>query len=185
MAPDEWTPDHAASYVTEAWQKAVDSIVETGRRLEEAKGRVGHGNWLPMIEQLPFSEATARKLITIAQHPDLSNRSHGNDLPASWTTLYVLSQLPPGEIPRRIEAREITAELDRATAQQWATVYVQAKQEMFNQYSTAVDGLTLALSSAQAFEPPGVPLPASYLSIDQFIERAERLAAIAQTWRDK
>lgn len=117
IAPGDWSPSEAAAHVSEAWQNAVDSIVETGRRLIEAKQRVGHGNWLPTVEMLPFSERTAQMLIRVAQHPDLANPNHGADLPPSWRTLAVLAQLPPGEIPKRIEAGEITPELDRATAQ--------------------------------------------------------------------
>ena len=104
MRPDEWTPDHAAAWVTEAWQGAVESIVETGRRLAEAKIRVGHGNWLPTVDLLPFSDRTAQMLMAISKHPDISNPHHGSHLPASWRTLSVLAQLPPGEIPRSILA---------------------------------------------------------------------------------
>jgi hypothetical protein len=186
MPPGEWTPEHAASYVTEAWQDAVESIVETGRRLIEAKEHVGHGNWLPTIKQLPFGEDTTQMLMKIARHPDLANTDHARYLPASWTTLHALTPLPPGEIAQRIRAGEITPELRRSKAQEWATVYVQAKQEMFNQYSAAVDGLTQALSSAQAYTPrPDTSLPDSYLPYDKFIERAEKLAEIARNWRSE
>lgn len=178
---DAWTPQQAASHVREAWQNAVDSIVETGRRLIEAKQRVGHGNWLPTVEMLPFSEATARKLMAISTHPDLANRSHGNDLPASWSTLYVLAQLPPGEIPKRIEAGEITPELDRSTAQTWVSTYAASRQEALNAWSGAVDGLTRALSYAKTYKPP-IGIPENYVSVADFAERAESLLEIAQGW---
>lgn len=184
LQPDKWTPEWAARYISDAWRNAVESIIETGRRLIKAKDRVEHGDWMKTVELLPFSQSAANKLMQVARHPDLANSEHVTNLPPSWGTLAVLAQLPPGEIPKRIEAREITPELDRATAQQWAAVYQQAKQEMLNLYSKATDGLTMALSSAQAFESAGVTLPASYLPIDQFIERAERLAAIAREWRN-
>ncbi|MEV0382387.1 DUF3102 domain-containing protein [Nonomuraea sp. NPDC050643] len=159
----------------------MDSIVETGRRLIEAKQRVGHGNWLPTVEMLPFSEATARKLMAISTHPDLANRSHGNDLPASWSTLYVLAQLPPGEIPKRIEAGEITPELDRSTAQTWVSTYAASRQEALNAWSGAVDGLTRALSYAKTYKPP-IGIPENYVSVADFAERAESLLEIAQGW---
>lgn len=177
----EWTPQEAASHVSEAWQNAVGSIVETGRRLIEAKRRVGHGRWLDTVALLPFSDATSRKLTAIAQHPDLADRSHGNDLPASWTTLYVLAQLPPGEIPKRIEAGEITPELDRATAQQWTATYAAARQEALNAYSAAVDGLTAALSWARTYRPPA-DVPGGYLPVADLVERISVLAGIAATW---
>jgi hypothetical protein len=183
ISPDTWTPEHAAGYVTDAWQKAVDSIVETGRRLKEAKERVGHGNWLPTVELLPFSHPTAKMLMHIAEHPDLSNGYHGSHLPPSWRTLYVLSQLPPGEIPRRIEAGEITAELQRAAAEQMTAAYNVARQEALNAWSSAVDGLTAALSYAKTYAPP-VDIPDNYVSVKEFTERASALLGVAQSWSD-
>lgn len=115
---DAWTPQEAASHIREAWQKAVDSIVETGRRLIESKQRVGHGNWLPLIELLPFGERTAQALMQVARHPDLSNPQYIADLPPSWGTLAVLAQLPPGEIPRRIADGEITSDLEQSAARE-------------------------------------------------------------------
>lgn len=180
LSPDKWTPEQAANYIAEAWQAAVESIVETGHRLIEVKKQVGHGNWLPTVELLPFSQQTANKLMTIAQHPDIANHAHGRDLPASWTTLYALTPLPPGEIPRRIEAHEITPELDRATAQQWASAYQAAKQEALNAWNQASDALTAALSYAKTYPPPADT--DIYASVDDFTARAAELAAITQTW---
>jgi hypothetical protein len=176
---DVWTPQQAADHVSEAWQDAVESIIETGRRLIEAKERVGHGRWLDTVALLPFGERTARRLMEVARHPDLANRTHGSDLPASWRTLSVLAQLPPGEIPKRIEAGEITPELDRATAQGWAAVYAAAHQESLNAYSEATDGLTRALSWAKTYSPPA-EIPDNYVPWAEFVERAASLAEIAR-----
>jgi hypothetical protein len=178
-----WTPQQAAAHVSEAWQDAVESIIETGRRLIEAKERVGHGRWLDAVGLMPFTERTAQYLMRIARHPDLSNTKHVSYLPASWGTLAALAELPPGEIPKRIEAREITPELDRATAQGWAAMYAAAHQEALNAYSDAVDGLTRALSWAKTYTPPP-EIPDNYVPADEFAERASNLAEIAQTWGD-
>jgi hypothetical protein len=180
MQPDVWTPEQAASYVTDAWQQAVESIVETGRRLIEVKERVRHGNWLPAVELMPFTERTAQRLMAIAKHPDISNPTHVSHLPASWGTLYALTPLPAGEIPRRIEAHEITPELDRATAQQWASTYQAAKQETLNAWNQANDALTAVLSYAKTYQPPADT--DIYASADDFIARVAELAAITQTW---
>lgn len=94
LPPGEWTPEHAAAYVTDAWQHAVESIVETGRRLIEAKEGVAEGNWLRAVALMPFGESAARKLMQIARHPDFQDQEHVTDLPASWGTLAVLAQLP-------------------------------------------------------------------------------------------
>jgi hypothetical protein len=177
----EWTPQEAADHVSEAWQNAVESIVETGRRLTEAKQRVGHGRWLDAVTLMPFSEQTARKLMQVAAHPDLSNRAHVRDLPAAWGTLAVLAQLPAGEVTRRIEAGEITPDLDRATAQQWTSTYAVARQEALNAYNSAIDGLTIALSWAKTYTPP-VDIPGNYVPVEEFLRRIEALHDLAKEW---
>ncbi|MGH3535437.1 MAG: hypothetical protein ACRDQG_12125 [Pseudonocardiaceae bacterium] len=182
LAPGEWTPKEAATHVSEAWQNAVESIVETGRRLIEAKRRVGHGQWLPTVELLPFGDATARKLVLISRHPDIANRSHGNDLPASWTTLHVLSQLPEGEVTKRIEAGEITPELERATAQQWVSTYTAAKQETLNAWNQFSDSLTAALSYANTYDPPTDT--DIYTTVAEIKRRAAELAEIVSAWEE-
>lgn len=182
MGAEEWTPQEAANHVTAAWQNAVASIVETGRRLIEAKRRVSHGGWLDAVELMPFGKTTASRLMQIAMHPDLANDAHVHHLPASWGTLATLAQLPPGEIPKRIEAGEITPELNRATAKAWADVYNVARQEALNAYSEAVDGLTRALSYAKTYDPPD-DIPDGYLSITDFMRRIDELQEIAtQRW---
>lgn len=179
LSADEWTPQQAADHVREAWQNAVESIVETGRRLVEAKERVGHGRWLDAVTLMPFGDSTARKLIAIARHPDLANQDHGTDLPASWRTLAVLASLPEGEIPKRIEAGEITSELDRATAQQWANVYMAAEQETLNEWGRANDGLLTALSSFRSYATPQ-RIPDSHVSLQTACDRAWAVNDILQ-----
>lgn len=181
LPADAWTPEQAAEHVRESWQNAVEGIIETGQRLIEAKARVGHGGWLPTVERLPFSERTAQILMQVARHPDLPNPQHVAHLPASWGTLGVLAQLPPGEIPKRIEAHQITPELDRATAQGWANIYGAARQEALNAWSEAVDGLTRALSYAKTYQPPD-DIPDNYVSVVEFRERLEALADSTREW---
>jgi hypothetical protein len=178
----QWTPQEAASHVSEAWQNAVESIVETGRRLNEAKERVGHGRWLDTVALLPFGERTAQRLMLIGSHPDLSNPTHGSYLPASWRTLDVLAQLPEGEIPRRIEAGEITPELDRSTAQAWVTTYSAARQEALNAWSQANDSVLHALSYLKTYGPP--PDTDVYVTIGEFRRRVLEMATIVQHWEE-
>lgn len=176
LAADEWTPEQAAGYVRESYARSVEAIIETGARLTESKSRLGHGGWLPMVALLPFSEGTARKLMQIAANDAISNRSHGNDLPASWTTLYALAPLPPAEIEARITAGEITPELDRATAEQWARTHQAAKQEQITAWTEAVDGITRGLSYfASGYRPPEY-LPASHVQPDELRARVKQLS---------
>ena len=155
ISAGEWTPQEAADHVRQAWQNAVESIVETGRRLIEAKARVGHGRWLDTVALLPFGDSTARKLMAVASHPDLANRDHGTDLPPSWRTLAVLAQLPAGEIAKRIESGEITPEIDRATAQQLASSFLTAQQESDRKREEERrDAIALLVRAADLIVPP-------------------------------
>jgi hypothetical protein len=51
--------------------------------------------------------------MAIAEHPVLSNRSHGNVLPAAWTTLYQLSLAPPEVVEGWIEDGTIHPKIER------------------------------------------------------------------------
>lgn len=112
-----WTPQEAADYVNEAWQKSVESIVECGRRIAEAKAKVPHGQWSEAVALMHFrSERTAQVLMQVAKHPDLANTQHVAVLPPSWGTLAVLAQLPEGELPKAIEAGVVTPTMERKEA---------------------------------------------------------------------
>lgn len=112
-----WTPQEAADYVNEAWRQSVASIVETGRRLIEAKQRVPHGQWLDVVRLTHIgSERATQMFMKIADHPDLGDANHGADLPLSWRTLSELAQLPVGELPKLIEAGKVTPATERKEA---------------------------------------------------------------------
>lgn len=112
----EWTPKEAAEYVSDSWRNAVESIIETGRRLIEAKQRVDHGNWGAAVELMPFGDSTARLLMQTSAHPVLSNQDYSHDLPASWRTLSILAQLPADEVAALIASGKITPDLQQLEA---------------------------------------------------------------------
>ena len=66
--------------------------------------------------ELPFKKSTAEALMVIARHPVISNSQHVGNLPPSWGTLAVLSQLPEPQIVKEIEAGNIHAGLERNEA---------------------------------------------------------------------
>jgi hypothetical protein len=106
-----------AGKIFSAWQKTVESYIEVGQLLIEARQNLAHGEYEAMIKSdLPFSAATARKLVAIADHQVLSNRSHGNVLPSNWTTLYQLALLPPDRCKQCIENGAINPKMQRKDA---------------------------------------------------------------------
>jgi phage N-6-adenine-methyltransferase len=96
--------------------QAVQNVVDAGRHLVEAKEDVGHGEWLPMLEQIGINERTARRFMAIASHPVISNRTHVSDLPSSWGTLYELSRLEPEVLEGAIAAGTVTPDMSRKEA---------------------------------------------------------------------
>jgi hypothetical protein len=103
--------------ITDAWQKGVESIIETGRLLIKAKGELDHGEWLPMIESdLPFAENTTQRLIKIAEHPVLSNTAYRPLLPASWRTLYELTKLDDNTLKKLLDDEKITSKTEQKEA---------------------------------------------------------------------
>ncbi len=113
---DEWTPQEAADYVSESWRGAVESIIETGRRLIESQERVGTGNWVAAVELMPFGMRTTQYLAQVANHPVLADTKYTSHLPASWMTRATLAQLPVYELTALIASGEISAELQQAEA---------------------------------------------------------------------
>jgi hypothetical protein len=102
------------NYISEPWQKAVESIVETGQRLIEAKGTMEHGAWEKIFENnKPFSLRTAEYLMAIARNPVLSKAQHVAFLPPSWGTLYQLSRIPEENLQKLIDTGKVHPELTR------------------------------------------------------------------------
>jgi hypothetical protein len=75
-----------AARISAAWQKGVDSIIDTGHLLLAAKAdpKMQHGEWGTMVESdLLFNRHTAHKLMQIAGDKRLTNVSQGKHLPPS------------------------------------------------------------------------------------------------------
>lgn len=107
-------PDWAA-HIQTSWRSGVESIIETGRRLIEAKRVLPHGEFGKMIEgDLPFSRKTSFKLMAIATDKRLTNDSHVSHLPPSWGTLYELTMLSDDDFDERIANGSIHPDMTRS-----------------------------------------------------------------------
>jgi hypothetical protein len=106
-----------ANLINAGWRRTLESVLETGSRLKEAKQELDPADYRAMVdEDLLMAAATARKLRIIASNPVLSDRSHVNSLPASFTTLYELTQLKHDDLRALIEDGTINPKLERAEA---------------------------------------------------------------------
>lgn len=111
---EEFHPEYWVKRITAAWQNAVNSIIETGRMLIEAKDHLRDESFHAMIiGRLPFTPRTAQRLMKIAGHPVLSDATHVSRLPPSWGTLYELTKLPSTILKAGLMDGTITPELER------------------------------------------------------------------------
>jgi hypothetical protein len=102
--------------ISTAWQRGVESIIETGERLHQAKADpdMPHGSFEAMIQcKLPFGPRTAQRLMAIANNTVLSNPTHVSHLPPSWGTLAELAKLPTSLLLAKIEDGSINPKMER------------------------------------------------------------------------
>jgi hypothetical protein len=110
-----------------SWQRQVREVITTGLLLIRAHDDLIaiHGAWATMVRNdLPFSHATAQKLMAIARHPVLADYSHGNRLPASWTTLYQLALIDPPTLNQLITSGQVNACMEREDVERMRRIHL-------------------------------------------------------------
>ena len=106
-----------AQRITACQRKSVESIIECGRLLIAAKDELKHGEFLKMIENnLPFKRSTAQALMKIAVDGRIIKSQRAGCLPARWSTLVKLTQLPDAVFEARIADGTIHPGLERRPA---------------------------------------------------------------------
>jgi hypothetical protein len=97
--------EHAAE-IRKLGKRAVQDIIEIGRRLTEAKKILGWGNWLPWLErEFGWSERTAQNFMRVAE---LAESATVADLNVDLRGLYLLAS--PSIRERHPEIIEAVAE---------------------------------------------------------------------------
>jgi len=109
-----------ASRICTQMGKSVESILDIGRLLIKAKSELAHGEWGRMFDDqlIPFGVRTAEMLMSVALHPVLSNTKHVSHLPASWGTLYALTQVPDVALRNALRDGVITPDMERKAVQE-------------------------------------------------------------------
>lgn len=105
-----------ASRICTQLGKSVEAIIDVGRLLLKAKADLAHGEWGRLFDDklVPFGQETARQLMTIAQHPVLSNSKHAWNLPPAWTSLYELTKVEPKRLTAAFKDGVITSDMKRS-----------------------------------------------------------------------
>jgi hypothetical protein len=113
-----------AQRITDCQRKGVSSIIECGRLLIAAKDELKHGQFLKMIEnELPFGRSTAQALMKIASDGRITKYQHAGCLPAHWSTLVKIIQLPNAAFEARIADGTIHPGLERRPAAEMIESY--------------------------------------------------------------
>ena len=90
-----------------------------------SSSRLPRGEFLAMVaSELPFGDRTARRLMAIARHPRISNRTHASLLPPSWMTLFELTKLDDAQFQARLAGRHVIAPSPPVEAARRETVRV-------------------------------------------------------------
>ncbi|PNQ99356.1 hypothetical protein C1S70_07255 (plasmid) [Azospirillum argentinense] len=95
------------------WLNALEATVQVGRRLNEAKEKLPHGEYEAMVEQdLPFKPATARKLREVATFVD-SGKVPLEQLPEAYSTVYAIATMPEEQRQKALEQGLIQPDMTR------------------------------------------------------------------------
>lgn len=116
-APAELTTvtDYQAE-IARLWADAQRRFVEIGRRLNEAKERLPHGEFLPMLARdLPFSRSVANRLMAVAAAMD-TGVIPPRALPTSYSVAYEVVTLPPERLQEAVTTGRIHPDMTRAEA---------------------------------------------------------------------
>jgi hypothetical protein len=107
--------EHWAGQICTQLSKSAEAIIATGRLLVRAKADLPHGEWGRMFEEklIPLSQITAGIFMQIANHRQLSDPVHVQDLPSSWGTLYELTKLPDRALDNAFKEGRITPAMER------------------------------------------------------------------------
>jgi hypothetical protein len=116
--PDILSPrQYHTERISQAWRDSVEAIIETGRRVLDAKEKLPHGEFTAVVKNdLPFGPRTAERLMAVADNPVISNATHGSHLPPSWRTLYELTRLPTPVLEAKIADGTINPGMERKDA---------------------------------------------------------------------
>jgi len=158
-----------------ASNKQVESIIETGRVLIEAKEQLGHGRFGDMFKQkpkvVPFGWSTADKLMKIAEHPILSNSENFPKLPPSWGMLFQLTTLPDDVLLAMLADGTIHPELECKEVDE-IIKNVREHDDLYS-WPKLIRALDVLVAFKQIF-PETAPLAEAVFDTDKHVDLSDR-----------
>ena len=112
-----------ASEITQRWQKVLESIFEVADLLVDAKQKLDPRDWERLMDELPFSDSVARKLLVIGDDPRLRKTRVYKLLPSSYSTIYEITQLKGEELNVALNEGRISTRMHRAQFIAWRNAH--------------------------------------------------------------
>ena len=126
-----------AERISSAWRKSAEAFIETGHLLNAAKEQLSHGDWLPLVRELPFSERTAQMLMRIARDKRIANPQNISYLPPSWSVLHELTKLDDQTFSAMLREGSINPSMTKLVADSAAWVKKHRKGVRLKKVSSA------------------------------------------------
>lgn len=105
-----------------AWKKTLKDIFTVGDLLQKARNELGKDYWV-LVNSLSFKERTAERLRRVAENKRLRNPEIQHLLPASWGTLYELTQLSEKEFTQMVDEKKLKPSLTRSEVNEIKDTY--------------------------------------------------------------
>ncbi len=113
------TPEEFAQEIATLWREAEQRYLMIGRYLIRAKAQLPHGAYLDLIEHaLPFGPRVAQRLVIVAAAID-GGALPKEQLPPSYSTIYVLATLPPEDRDEAVRVGLVRPDVRRAEIEEF------------------------------------------------------------------
>lgn len=115
---DEQYAETWALRILDATDPSVASILTVGQLLRQAKTTLTPPEYARLFAEslVPFHTTIAYRLIAIAQHPVLAQPQWAGHLPAKWSVLSLLADVPPALLEAALRDGRVTAQIQTRDA---------------------------------------------------------------------
>jgi hypothetical protein len=117
------TPEEYVDAISQLWSRAQTAFLDIGRLLIRAKETLPHGEYSTAVEErLPFAARTAYQLREAARWALEMDRRQTialDELPGSYSTIYLLSTLDPPTLEQAQKEGLVRPELRRSELIAW------------------------------------------------------------------
>lgn len=117
-AGDKLSPQEWAKLINGAWRRSAGAILECARLYREARLDIPKPKWAELNKLLDFDGAKASKLYSIAEVKAFYDARYLKQLPPSFSTIYLLSQLSENQIVMLLDKGDIHPNMEREDAQE-------------------------------------------------------------------